>query len=96
MIRVSVMYPKPGKFDFDYYTNKHMAMVHKLIDSYGLVKSEVDKGVGDSQFVAVGHLYFNALEDMQKALEAHDADFAADLVNFSDIRPQFQVSEIIG
>ena len=95
MIRISVMYPKPGKFDFDYYKEKHMALVHKLIDSYGLVKTEVDKGVGDSPFMAVGHLYFNTLEDMGKALEAHDKDFAADLENFSDIKPQFQVSEII-
>ena len=44
MIRISVMYPKPAKFDFDYYKNKHIKMVHKLLDSYGLVKSEVNTG----------------------------------------------------
>ena len=96
MIRVSVLYPKPGKFDFDYYATKHMAMVHKLIDSYGLVESEVNKGVGDSPYVAVGHLIFRSLEDMAKALEAHDKDFAADGPNYTDIQPQFQVSEIVG
>jgi len=32
---------------------------------------------------------------MQKGLEAHDPTLAADLVNFSDIKPEFQVSEII-
>jgi uncharacterized protein (TIGR02118 family) len=96
MIRVSVLYPKPGKFDFDYYATKHMGLVHKLLDSYGLVKSEVDRGIGDSPFIAAGHLYFDTIENMQKGLQAHDPKLAADLVNFSDIKPQFQISEIIG
>jgi uncharacterized protein (TIGR02118 family) len=90
------MYPKGGDFNFDYYINKHMAMVNKRLDSFGLVKSEVDKGVGDSPFVAVGHLIFKNAEDMQKGLQAHDPEFAADLVNYYTIKPQFQVSEIVG
>ncbi len=95
MIRVSVMYAAGGKFDYDYYVNKHMQLVHKLLDSYGLVKTEVDKGVGDSPYMAIGHLVFKTIEDMQKGLQAHDPKLAADLVNFSDVKPQFQVSEII-
>jgi len=95
MIRVSVMYAKGGKFDFDYYATKHMGLVHKLLDPYGLVKSEVDRGVGDAPFIAIGHLVFKSMEDMQKGLQAHDPKLAADLVNFSDIQPQFQVSEIL-
>lgn len=95
MIRVSVMYPRPGKFDFDYYAKEHMQLVHKLLTPFGLVKSEVDKGVESAPYVAVGHLMFNSLEDMQKGLEAHDPKLQADLVNFTDINPQFQVSEVI-
>lgn len=95
MIRISVMYAQGGKFDFDYYVKTHMALVHKLLDSYGLVKSEVDKGIGDSPYIAIGHLIFKNAEDMNKGLQAHDPKLAADLVNFSDIKPQFQVSEII-
>ena len=95
MIRISVMYPKPAKFDFDYYKDKHMKLVHKLMDSYGLVKSEVNKGVGDSPFAAVGHLIFNSMEDMRRALQDHDPELAADVVNFTDVKPQFQISEIL-
>ena len=95
MIRISVMYPKGGKFDYDYYVNKHMKLVHQCLDSFGLVKTEVNKGIGDSPFMAIGHLVFNTMEDMQKGLQAHDPKFAADLVNFTDVQPQFQVSEII-
>jgi uncharacterized protein (TIGR02118 family) len=95
MVRVSVLYPKGGKFDFKYYATKHMQLVHKLLDPFGLVKTEIDRGVGTAPFIAVGHLIFNTLEEMQKGLDAHDPQLAADLVNFSDIQPQFQVSEII-
>lgn len=95
MIRVSVMYAKGAKFDFDYYVKTHMKLVHDLLDPFGLVQTEVNKGVGDSPFVAIGHLVFNTLEDMQRGLAEHDPKLAADVVNFTDAKPQFQVSEIL-
>ena len=95
MIRVSVMYPRPGKFNFDYYAKEHMKLVHSLLNPFGLIKSEIDKGVESAPYVAVGHLIFNSIEDMQKGLQAHDPKLQADLVNFTDINPQFQVSEIL-
>jgi uncharacterized protein (TIGR02118 family) len=76
--------------------NQHMKLVHKLLDPYGLVKSEVDKGIGTVPYIAAGHLIFNSAEEMQKGLQAHDPELAADKVNFTDITPQFQISEIIG
>jgi uncharacterized protein (TIGR02118 family) len=95
MIRVSILYPRPGKFDYDYYANEHMQLVHKLLTPFGLVKSEVDRGVESSPYLAVGHMFFNTIEEMHRGLQAHDPDLQADLVNFTDIEPQFQVSEII-
>jgi len=95
MIRVSVLYPEGGKFDFDYYVNKHMQLVHRLLGPFGLVRTEVDKAVGKAPYMAAGHLIFNKLEDMEKALQAHDPELAADVVNFTNVQPQFQVSEII-
>jgi uncharacterized protein (TIGR02118 family) len=89
------MYPTGGKFDFDYYAKTHMRLVHKLLDAFGLVKTEINKGIGDSPFMAIGHLVFSAMEEMQKGLQAHDPELAADLVNFTDAKPQFQVSEIL-
>ena len=95
MIRVSVMYPTGGTFNYDYYANSHMKLCHTLLDSFGLVKSEVDRGVADSPYAAIGHLIFNSMEDMQKGLQAHDATLAADMVNYTDAKPQFQISEIL-
>jgi uncharacterized protein (TIGR02118 family) len=96
MIRVSVLYPQGGKFDYEYYVNKHMKLVHKLLDPFGLVQTEVNKGIGSVPFLAIGHLVFNTIEDMQKGLQAHDPELAADLGNFTDVKPEFQISEIIG
>ncbi len=95
MIRVSVLYAQGGKFDFDYYANNHMKLVHRLLDPFGLVKTEVDKGMESAPYAAIGHLVFKSKEDMQRGLHAHDPELAADLVHFSDIKPQFQISEII-
>lgn len=102
MIRVSVMYPNTGgKFDLDYYLSKHKALVHRLLDTYGLVRMEVDKGIGSAKpsapapYIAVAHLIFDNPEAMAKGLQAHDPDLAADLPNFTDIRPQFQISEMV-
>jgi hypothetical protein len=43
MIRVSVKYPsgEGKKFDYDYYVNKHMALVKNRIGGAGLRRLEV-------------------------------------------------------
>ena len=103
MIRVTVLYPhKPeGKFDHAYYANQHMKMVNEKLGPMGLVKSEIDKGVGGASagspppYVALGHLVFNSIEDFQKAFAAHGEEIMSDAPNYTDIEPQIQISEIV-
>ena len=104
MIRVSVMYPttEGKKFDYDYYANKHMnGLVRERWGSLGLVKVEVDRGLGGgapgapAPYAAVGHVYFRSLDDFQKASKAHGKELFADVPNFTTIAPQVQISEII-
>jgi hypothetical protein len=40
-------------------------------------------------------LVFDSAEKMQKGLQAHDPELAADIPNFTNVQPQFQISEII-
>jgi len=102
MIRVSVMYPNgPGrKFDMKYYVDKHMVMVHRILDPLGLVRTEVDRGIGTAQpgalapFVAIGHMYFKSMEDMQRCM-SRAGEMMPDLPNFTDAQPQVQISEIL-
>jgi uncharacterized protein (TIGR02118 family) len=104
MIKVTVLYAnKPGgKFDFDYYIKKHMKLVKEKFGPMGLVKTEVDKGFAGmpagappQPYVALGHMIFNSIEDFLKADEAHGKDLGADVPNFTNIEPQFQVNEIV-
>jgi uncharacterized protein (TIGR02118 family) len=104
MIRISVLYPNETgkKFDHDYYVKKHMALVRERLGSFGLVRTEVDKGMGGgapgapAPFVAVGHVYFNRLEDFQKGMGQHGPEIMGDIPNYTNIQPQIQINEIIG
>ena len=48
MYRMSVMYPtKEGaEFDFDYYRQTHMPMALVKLEPYGMIRYEIDKGIG--------------------------------------------------
>jgi len=90
----------PGKkFDWDYYMKKHIPAVRQLV-GHGLVRVEVDKGIGSAQpgaaapFVAIAYMYFNTMEDMLKVQSQSGASMA-DIPNFTDIQPQIQISEMM-
>jgi uncharacterized protein (TIGR02118 family) len=101
MIRISVMYPNENgkRFDWDYYTNKHIPAA-KQLTPLGLIRIEVEKGIGSAQpgamapYVAMAHLYFNTMEDMLRC-QSQSGDSMADIPNFTDIQPQIQIGEIL-
>ena len=103
MVRISVLYPnEPGrKFDHDYYAKKHMPLVHKRLSPLGLLRYEVDKGLGGPTpeskppFVAACYLYFNSAEEFRNAMGRHGAELMGDVPNYTDIQPQIQISEIV-
>jgi uncharacterized protein (TIGR02118 family) len=103
MVRVSVMYPsgEGKKFDYDYYVNKHMALVKTRLGSVGLHRLEVDKGIAGGApgapavYACVGHLYFDSIGAFQEAMKPHGKELFADVPNFTNITPQVQISEII-
>ena len=47
MYKISVMYPnqKDALFDFNYYQTKHMDLVKKHLQPFGLIKADVEKGI---------------------------------------------------
>ncbi len=103
MHRVSVMYPNQpnAKFDFDYYCSTHMELVREHLKPFGLIKTEVDRGVsggGDqpAPYVCVGHLYFESQDGYTDGIAETGAILRGDIPNFTDIVPVRQISEIIG
>jgi len=103
MIRLSVMYPAaPGsRFNWDYYLGSHLALSQKLLAPRGLVRTEIDRGIGGlppgapAPYHAVGHLFFRSLADLQSALAATAADFIADERNYTDVPSVVQISEVV-
>ena len=76
-----------------------MVTVDQRFKPFGLIRSEVDKGMGTADkpalFIAAAHLYYNSVEDFQKCLSAHGAEVTADIPNYTDIPAQVQTSEIV-
>jgi len=102
MIRVSVFYPnEEGRhFDMDYYCNKHMPMVKEKLGS-AVIAASVEKGLASGQpevpatYVAIGHLQFDSLEAFQTCWAPNVESFAADVPNYTDIKPTVQISEVM-
>jgi uncharacterized protein (TIGR02118 family) len=99
MIRCSILYPAGAgkKFDFDYYTSKHMPMAQRLTSA---LRHEIDRGItggapGESApYVAVGHLYFSDPATMAAGFDNAGRQLVDDIPNYTDIAPVIQVSKI--
>ncbi|MBM3942693.1 MAG: EthD family reductase [SAR202 cluster bacterium] len=104
MIKVTVAYPnQPGKkFDWDYYTSKHVPMVAQRCKPFGLIGSEVDKGISapdpkaPAPFVAIAHLYFRTVDGVHEGFKTHGREIMGDIKNYTDIQPTIQISEVVG
>jgi uncharacterized protein (TIGR02118 family) len=103
MICVSVLYPNsPGKrFDHVYYEQKHRPLVMERLAAYGIARYEIAQGISglapgsEPIFACIGNLYFNTVAEFQQGMAAHAAEFIADIPNFTDIQPQFQISQTV-
>ena len=101
MIKVSVMYPNAldANFDIEYYYNTHMPLVEEVLGD-ALKSGTVDYGVAGgapgemAPFIAMGHLIFDSVDSFQNAFEPHAEKLMADIPNYTNIQPQFQISEI--
>jgi uncharacterized protein (TIGR02118 family) len=103
MIRLSVMYPATAgsSFNWDYYLGKHLELSRRLLTSRGLVRTEIDRGIGSfppgapAPYHAVGHLFFRSMEELVSALSATAAEFIADEPNYTNRPSVVQISEVI-
>src|SRR5262245_20522476 len=99
MIRVAVFYPQSKKFDWDYYLNKHMPLVQKLLGP-ALKKAEVDKGIAGgapgttATYPAVCTLHFDSVEAFQAAFGPHAQAIMGDIPNYTDAQPIVQIGEV--
>jgi len=101
MIKVSVLYPSDParKFDMGYYLGKHMPLVQEKLGP-ACKSMAVEQGLSGASpgsapaYVAMGHMYFDSLEAFQKAFTQVADALIADIPNYTDIQPTFQISEV--
>jgi len=96
------MYPnqKDARFDFNYYQTKHMDLVKKHLEPFGLIKTGVDKGIsggGDqpAPYICIGILYFESRDGYDRGISQAGPILRGDISNFTDITPVRQISEIL-
>jgi len=102
MIKVSVLYPQSdgARFDHAYYRDRHMPMVKDKLGG-ACLRYTVDQGVAGgapgapAPFAAMCHIYCKSLEDFQQAMAPNAKDIMADVSNYTDIQPMFQISEVV-
>lgn len=102
MIKVTILYPNgEGKtFNMDYYSNSHMPMVSSLL-SDSIKGFEIDKGIAggspeeSTPYLAIGYLYFDTVEAFQQSFGPNAEKIRGDIVNYTNIQPVVQISEVI-
>jgi uncharacterized protein (TIGR02118 family) len=103
MICVSVLYPHASgkRFDHVYYERTHRPLVMDRCAGFGITRYDIEQGLSGLEpgsepiFACIGNLYFNSIGEFQEAMAAHGAELQADIPNFTDIQPQFQISEAV-
>lgn len=102
MIKISVLYPagKDTHFDMKYYLETHITLVKTLLGE-PCRKVSVEKGVTGTEpgsipeFITMGHLHFDSIEDFQKAFAPHANVIGNDIKNFTNVVPKIQISEVV-
>lgn len=92
MMKVTAMYPagEDATFDLDYYLKTHLALVRQHL---GPARIEIDTHV-HGPYLVMGHMYFESIEAMEAGL-ANDAMTLADIPNYTNIEPVFQISRVV-
>ncbi len=103
MVRVSFMYPtkKRGRFDMDYYSTTHAALVREILNDPGFIRFEIDQGLGGAKpdapptYVAIGHMIFTDTNAFQRLMREHGRSLNEDVPNFTNISAVIQVSGMV-
>lgn len=102
MIKFSVLYPNEAgkRFDMAYYCNNHLPLIRQRLGA-ACRRIVVEQGVSGKDpdaaatYIAIGHLYFDSVEAFHAAFDPHAAELTGNIPNYTDIKPIFQISEVI-
>jgi uncharacterized protein (TIGR02118 family) len=102
MIRLTIMYPdaEDAYFDMDYYINKHITLVKDTCGD-AIKACTVEQALGgggpgsEASYRVVARLSVDSMDDFLKYVAPNDPIFAADVPNFTNIKPVIQINEVV-
>ena len=83
----------------DYYLNRHIPMIQDKLGE-AVKGGAVNQGLAGAQpgspatYVAIGHILFDSVQELQSAFAPHMEAMTADIPNYTDIQPTVQISEV--
>ena len=101
MYCASVVYPrtKRGRFDLDYFAERHAPMFARLLGDncvrYEVHKSLDTPGAPASTSIAAAYFWVKSGEEFGSALALNGAEIYGDIPNFTDIQPSRSWAEIV-
>ncbi len=103
MIRLTASYPNSpdARFDFDYYTTKHMEIFRDRMAGSSLESVVVEKGVNGgapdapAPFVAVFTAIFSDVNKFNAAWGKAVPDLLGDCPNYTNTMPTVQIGEVL-
>jgi len=104
MVKISILYPnKPGsRFDFPYYTEKHMPRSIELLGAHAGFKGvSVERGVAGAapgsapEYIAMCHFNFSSATEFLEAFMPHVSELQGDIPNYTDVQPVIQINEVL-
>jgi len=100
-LKVSAFYPngEGHYFDMDYYCNVHTPMVTELLGDT-MKGMSVEQGItglepgSKPNYIAMGHMYFDSIEDFQNSFGPHVEKIMNDVPNYTNIEPNLIISKV--
>ncbi|UAB89273.1 EthD family reductase [Ruegeria sp. SCSIO 43209] len=100
-VSLQVIYPigTETHFDFDYYVDTHLPLVGEHMGSH-IERTVVTKGIAGGPEAPAGHyaiatIMFEDQDAMNDAM-SKAGPVLADLPNFTNVKPQMLIGEVIG
>ena len=100
MVKLTVMYPyqEGCRFDMDYYTNHHIAIHKEDPAVLGIIIEQGSNAFRNGALpgmVCVAHFFYESIGKLDESrTDIKSKRQRADLVNFTDIVPVDQISEV--
>jgi len=102
MIKLTVLYPNntDARFDKAYYVKEHFDLLNDLLGD-AIIDSDINFGLtgatpdDPAPYVVIANIMFKSMESFQKSFGPHAKKISADVKNFTDIKSQIQLSEVV-